>query len=98
MSQEVAPDTAQQSEQPEQPEQHRALLEFLNSELVDLGVEQDAISPQARIDELDIDSLDVADLMTSIKRDYGVEIPRRDLVGITLDQLVDRVLSERPAS
>lgn len=75
-----------------------AVQEFLNSELVDLGVEQDAISADARFDELDIDSLDVADLMTSIKRDYGVEIPRRDLVGLTLGQLVERIVTERPAA
>lgn len=75
-----------------------AVQEFLNSELVDLGVEQGAISADARFDELDIDSLDVADLMTSIKRDYGVEIPRRDLVGLTLGQLVDRIVTERPAA
>ncbi|MDQ1741839.1 MAG: acyl carrier protein [Pseudonocardiales bacterium] len=75
-----------------------AVQEFLNSELVDLGVEQDAISADARFDDLDIDSLDVADLMTSIKRDYGVEIPRRDLVGLTLGQLVDRIVTERPAA
>ena len=72
--------------------------EFINTELIDLGVEQDALSADAKFDELDIDSLDVADLMTSIKRDYGVEIPRRDLVGITLGQLVERVISERPAA
>ena len=71
--------------------------EFINTELVDLGVEQEAISPDVKFDELDIDSLDVADLMTSIKRDYGVEIPRRDLVGITLGQLVQRIVDERSA-
>ncbi len=77
MSQEVEFDTDQKSQQ------LTAVQEFISAELVDLGVEQDAISADARIDELDIDSLDVADLMTSIKRDYGVDIPRRDLVGIT---------------
>lgn len=82
MSQEVEADTVQQ---------------FINTELVDLGVEQDAISADVKFDELDIDSLDVADLMTSIKRDYGVEIPRRDLVGITLGQLVQRIVDERSA-
>ncbi len=89
MSQEAESDTAQQSSEAS------AIQHFISTELVDLGVEQDAITPEARIDELDIDSLDVADLMTSIKRDYGVEIPRRDLVGITLGQLVERVVSER---
>ncbi|MDQ1739304.1 MAG: acyl carrier protein [Pseudonocardiales bacterium] len=82
MSQEVEADTVR---------------EFINTELVDLGVEQDAISADVKFDELDIDSLDVADLMTSIKRDYGVEIPRRDLVGITLGQLVQRIVDEGSA-
>ena len=82
MSQEVQADTVQ---------------EFINTELVDLGVEPDAITADVKFDELDIDSLDVADLMTSIKRDYGVEIPRRDLVGITLGQLVQRIVTERSA-
>lgn len=77
------------------PQEFSAVQQFISTELVDLGVEQDAISAAARIDELDIDSLDVADLMTSIKRDYGVDIPRRDLVGITLGQLVERVVTER---
>jgi acyl carrier protein len=70
------------------------LHEFISGELVDLGVEEDAIRPDARVDELDVDSLDVADLMTSIKRDYGVSIPRRDLVGITLGELVERIVEE----
>ncbi|MER7131014.1 acyl carrier protein [Streptosporangium saharense] len=74
-----------------------AIRDFINKELIDLGVEEDALDTDARFDELDIDSLDVADLMTSIKRDYGVVIPRRDLVGITLGQLVERVVSERAA-
>ena len=82
MSQEVGADTVQQ---------------FINTELVDLGVEPEAINADVKFDELDIDSLDVADLMTSIKRDYGVEIPRRDLVGITLGQLVQRIVDERSA-
>ncbi|MBP2703743.1 acyl carrier protein [Microbispora sp. RL4-1S] len=74
------------------------IQEFIKKELLDLGVEEDSITADARFDELDIDSLDVADLMTSIKRDYGVEIPRRDLVGITLGQLAERVVRERPAA
>lgn len=74
-----------------------SVQEFITAELVDLGVEEEAISADMRIDEIDIDSLDVADLMTSIKKDYGVDIPRRDLVGITLQQLIDRIISERSA-
>lgn len=71
------------------------VLDFIFSELIDLGVEKELIRAEARFDELDIDSLDVADLMTSVKRDYRVTIPRRDLVGITLEQLAERVVAEK---
>lgn len=74
-----------------------AVQDFISKELIDLGVEEETIEPSIRIDELDIDSLDVADLMTSIKKNYGIEIPRRYLVGITLAQLVERVVAESTA-
>ncbi|BCJ75929.1 hypothetical protein CS0771_54730 [Catellatospora sp. IY07-71] len=72
--------------------------QFLSRELVDLGVEDEAIRPEAKFDELDIDSLDVADLMTSLKKNYGVDIPRRDLIGMTLGQLVERVVAGETAA
>lgn len=75
-----------------------AVQDFINTELADLGVDGEAINAEAKFDELDIDSLDVADLMTSLKRNYGVEIPRRDLVGITLGQLVDRIVAQAPVN
>ncbi|SCG76982.1 acyl carrier protein [Micromonospora coxensis] len=72
--------------------------QFLHTELVDLGVEEEAIRPDAKFDQLDIDSLDVADLMTSVKKSYGVDIPRRDLIGMTLRELVERVVAESTAA
>lgn len=74
-----------------------AVHDYIRTELVDLGVEEDTISASMRLDELDVDSLDVADLIMSIKKNYGVDIPRRDLIGITLAQLVERVVSEGAA-
>jgi acyl carrier protein len=71
-----------------------AVQDFIIKELLDLGVEDEPISSGTRLEELDIDSLDIADLMTSIKKEYGVEIPRRDLVGISVAQLAERVTSE----
>ncbi|SDH73766.1 acyl carrier protein [Sinosporangium album] len=73
------------------------VLDFICKELKDLGVEDELLTGTARFDELDIDSLDVADLMTAVKRDFGVIIPRRDLVGITLGDLAERIVSDQSA-
>lgn len=76
---------------PQQPADAEAVREFVSSELIDLGVEKEEITADRRFDELDVDSLDIADMMTSLKKRFGVDIPRRDLVGITLGQLIERV-------
>ncbi len=67
---------------------------FLRSELVDLGVEEDQITADTRFDGLDIDSLDVADLMVSVKTQFGVVIPRAELAAVSIGGLVDRIVSE----
>ena len=77
-----------------QPATVASVQEFLTAELVDLGVEEETINADMRLDEMDVDSLDVVDLMTAIKKGYGVDIPRRDLVGITLLQLIEQIISE----
>ncbi|MCM6774313.1 phosphopantetheine-binding protein [Nocardia sp. CDC159] len=60
--------------------------------LVDLGVDGDEFHADAKFDDLDVDSLDIADLMTAIKKEYGIEIPRNELAGVTVRGFVDRVL------
>lgn len=67
---------------------------FLRTELVDLGVEEDNITADTRFDSLDIDSLDVADLMVSVKTQFGVVIPRAELAAVSIGGLVDRIVSE----
>ncbi|MEU1753088.1 phosphopantetheine-binding protein [Micromonospora matsumotoense] len=70
-----------------------AVEERLRAELIDLGVEDDAISAAAKFDSLDIDSLDVADLMAMVVKEYGVEIPRSELADVTIGQLVERIVA-----
>lgn len=70
-----------------------AVEDRLRAELIDLGVEEDAITPDAKFDQLDIDSLDVADLMAMVVKEFKVEIPRSELAGVTIGQLVERIVA-----
>lgn len=74
-----------------------SVQEFIITELVDLGVEEHAIDLGMQIQDLGIDSLDVVELLTSIEQDYGLDIQPHDLDGITLRQLIERIISENPA-
>ncbi|MGC4806715.1 acyl carrier protein [Micromonospora sp. DT233] len=67
--------------------------ERLRAELIDLGVDEEAIIPEAKFDELEIDSLDIADLMAMVAKEFHVEIPRSELADVTLGQLVERILA-----
>jgi acyl carrier protein len=67
--------------------------EFVRSELLDFGVDPEDVHGGAKLDQLDIDSLDAAELMTSVKRKFGVQIPRSELVDRSLDDLVRRIVS-----
>ena len=68
--------------------------DFLRRELVDLGVEEDNITADTKFDALDIDSLDIADLMVSVKTKFGVVIPRAELAAVSIGGLVDRIVTE----
>ncbi|MGX1760155.1 acyl carrier protein [Streptomyces lydicus] len=67
------------------------VLELIREELIDAGVEEEAITADAKFDDLDIDSLDAAELMATIKRTYQVGIPRPELADVTVGQLAARV-------
>ena len=69
------------------------VADLVRRELLDFGVEEETIVPSAKFDDLDIDSLDAAELMTTIKKQYGVEMARPELADVTVQQLVDRIVS-----
>lgn len=69
-----------------------AVYELIRTELVDLGVPDDQITADAKFDAMDIDSLDIADLMITIKKQYGVDIPRVELADVTIGGLAERVV------
>ncbi|HZB32755.1 MAG TPA: acyl carrier protein [Streptosporangiaceae bacterium] len=73
-----------------------AVHELIRTELVDLGIPEESIAPETKFDTMEIDSLDVADLMTTIKGQYGVDIRRAELADVTIGELVDRIVASIP--
>lgn len=65
----------------------------VETELIDLGLPEEDISLELRFDEMDLDSLDIADLMSSLKSQFGVNVPRSELSGVTIGGLVERIVS-----
>lgn len=68
--------------------------ELIRTELVDLGIPEEEITPETVIDTLEIDSLDMADLLVTVKKEYRVDIRRADLADVTIGGLVDRILAD----
>lgn len=65
---------------------------LIRTELIDLGVPEEVVSLEAKFDTMDIDSLDIADMMSAIKSRYGVSIPRAELADWTVGDLAERVV------
>lgn len=75
-----------------------AAYELVRSELLDCGVEPELVHGDATFEQLDIDSLDAAELLTFVKKEFGVEIRRRDLTDLNIDGLVGRIVAGASAS
>jgi acyl carrier protein len=62
--------------------------------LVEFGEEREAISLEARIEDLEVDSLDLVELAQIVEDDYGVEITDADMDKlVTVGDVVDLVAS-----
>jgi len=73
------------------------VMELIRKELIDCAVEE-PVTVDTRFDDLDIDSIDAAELMTAIKREFGVTIPRSELAEATVGDLVKMVVSGTAAA
>lgn len=71
-----------------------AVMDLIRIELIDSGVEEETITPDAKFDDLDIDSLDAAELMATVKREYGVTIPRAELGDVTVGLLATNIADQ----
>ena len=67
----------------------------ITDSLVTFGADPDAISRDAELDALDVDSLDLAELSQIIEENFGVELSSNDVseihtVGDAIDIVVER--------
>jgi acyl carrier protein len=56
--------------------------ERVTEALVEFGAERDEIKPDARFEDLDVDSLDLVELAQIVEDEYKVELRESDLEGI----------------
>ncbi len=71
-----------------------AALKVITDALVDVGAERDAITAEATFEELDVDSLDLAELSQIIEDEYGVQLKGDDVGKIkTVGDAIDLVVS-----
>jgi acyl carrier protein len=65
--------------------------------LASFGPPIDDLKPEATLAELDIDSLDIAELAQVVEDEYGVEISGDDAAGVaTVGDTIDLVLAKLP--
>ena len=63
--------------------------------LVEFGEERENLTPTARFEDLDVDSLDLVELAQIVEDEYGVEIADSDLDKIeTVSDVVDLINSK----
>ena len=62
--------------------------------LADVGAEREAIAPDATFEDLDVDSLDLAEVSQVIEEELGVRLGGKDVAQIrTVGDAVDLVLA-----
>jgi acyl carrier protein len=65
--------------------------------LASFGPAIDDLRPEASLEELDIDSLDIAELAQVVEDEFGVEISGDDAAGVaTVGDTIDLVLAKLP--
>jgi acyl carrier protein len=65
--------------------------------LASFGPAIDDLKPEATLEALDIDSLDIAELAQVVEDEYGVEISGDDAAGVaTVGDTIDLVLAKLP--
>ncbi|SBU98619.1 acyl carrier protein [Streptomyces sp. Ncost-T6T-1] len=78
-----------------QPADLASVRAFVERELIDFGAEPDAITDEARLGELQIDSLGVVELTASIKREFAVDVPLEALTkDVTVAEIVALIRAE----
>ncbi|MDX6582958.1 MAG: acyl carrier protein [Solirubrobacterales bacterium] len=66
--------------------------------LVEFGEERENLKPEARFEDLDVDSLDLVELAQIVEDEYGIEITDSDLEKIETVGDVVELISSRLAA
>jgi acyl carrier protein len=65
--------------------------------LVELGTEREALSREATLEDLDVDSLDLVELAQIVEDEYGVELRGDDVKDVkTVGDVIDLVVAKAP--
>ena len=59
-----------------------SVLEKIKEIVPKFGVDPTAVTLEATLEDLDMDSLDVVEIMQAIEDDFGVRVPDEDLEGL----------------
>lgn len=66
---------------------HQAVEARIAEALVEFGADPDKLSPDATLEALDVDSLDLFELSQILKQEFGLEVNPEDFEGVeTLGQ------------
>ncbi|HXB16747.1 MAG TPA: phosphopantetheine-binding protein [Solirubrobacteraceae bacterium] len=58
------------------------VLEVITDELVRLGAERDQVTGEAKLTDIDVDSLDLAELAQIVEERYGIQLTGTDVTSI----------------
>jgi acyl carrier protein len=65
--------------------------------LVEFGAERDKLRPEATLEELDIDSLDLFELGQILSNEFGLEVNPQDFENVTtLGEAYEKLLKQAP--
>jgi acyl carrier protein len=63
--------------------------------LVELGTEREALSPEATLESLDVDSLDLVELAQIVEEEFGVELRGDDVKDVrTVNDVIALVVAK----
>lgn len=70
-----------------------AVLEKIQEIVPKFGVEPGDVTLEATLEDLDMDSLDVVEIMQAMEDDFGVRVPDEDLEGLaTMGDAINAVV------
>lgn len=62
---------------------HQQMEHRITESLVEFGADRDALRPDATLEELDIDSLDLFELGQILSQEFGIQVNPDDFEGVT---------------